>query len=351
MIYKSAAGLRFLLSVFMLCLLSVTLSAAGDANEKDPVPVIMHHIMDSNEFHVATKDGHHISVPLPVIIYNTEKGGLDVFMSSKVAHGHEYLGYSMQEGRVKSIDGAKIIDLSITKNVFSMLLSMVVLTVVLIAVRAAYKKRPGKAPKGLQSFIEPVVDFINKEVIIPNVGPRYKRFQTFLLACFFFILCNNLIGIIPFFPFSANLSGNISFTFTLAFFAFLMINLNGNKHYWKHIFAMPGVPKPVLLILTPVEILGIFLKPMVLMLRLFGNISGGHIAILSIVSLIFILGDYGNNLVGAGAGSVMAFLILIFVNAMELLVAFLQAYVFTLLTAIFIGAAVAEDHHHAEEHH
>jgi len=318
---------------------------------KDPVPMIMHHIMDANEFHIATLNGHHISIPLPVIVYNTATGKLDAFMSSRLAHGYEYNGYVMKEGRVKAVSGSQIYDFSITKNVFSMLLSLLILGFVLLSVKSAYTRRPGQAPRGLQGLIEPVIVFINEDIIQPNLGKNGPKFQIYLMTLFFFILCNNLIGLIPIFPFSANLSGNISFTFALALISFLMINLNGNKHYWQHIFAMPGVPKWVLLILTPVEILGIFLKPMVLMLRLFGNISGGHIAVLSIVSLVFILGEWGNSVAGAGVGGVMAFLILIFVNGMELLVSFLQAYVFTLLTAIFIGLAMADGHAEHVEHH
>lgn len=342
---------RFLLGIALILMGASAVAGPSGGDEKDPVPVIMHHIMDANQFHIITINGHHINFPLPVIVYNTATRSLDMFMSTKVAHGHEYKGYTMVDDRVKALDGAKIIDFSITKNVFSMFLSLLILTIILLSVKAAYVKRPGQAPRGLQGFIEPVIEFINKDIIEPNLGSNGPRFQIYLLALFFFILCNNLVGLVPIFPFSANMSGNISFTFALAFISFLMINLNGNKHYWHHVFAMPGVPKWVLVILTPVEILGVFLKPMVLMLRLFGNISGGHIAVLSIVSLIFILGDWGNNLIGAGVGSVMAFLILIFVNAIELLVSFLQAYVFTLLTAIFIGIATEEAHHVEEAHH
>ncbi|QQR98994.1 MAG: F0F1 ATP synthase subunit A [Sphingobacteriales bacterium] len=177
---------------------------------------------------------------------------------------------------------------------------------------------------------------------------KYEKFLPYLLSVFFFILINNLLGLVPFLG-GINSSGNISFTLVLAMCSLLLINLNGNKDYWTHVFAMPGVPKWVLVILTPIEILGVFLKPAVLMLRLFGNITGGHIAVLSIVSLIFIMGEMGEKMGGAAAGGFIAFPILLFVNAMELFVAFLQAYVFTLLTAIFIGAAV-EEHHHAEHH-
>jgi F-type H+-transporting ATPase subunit a len=194
-----------------------------------------------------------------------------------------------------------------------------------------------------------VIQYLIDDVLKPNLGKNYHKFLPYVLSVFFFILIINLIGLVPFFPGSANASGNIAFTFSLALISGLIINFNGSKDYWKHVFAMPGVPKVLWFILTPIELLGVFLKPIVLMLRLFGNITGGHIAVLSIASLIFILGEMGNSMGGAVAGGFMAIPILLFVNALELFVAFLQAYVFTLLTTIFLGMAM-EEHHHAEQH-
>ncbi len=327
---------------------------------------IMNHISDANQFHVATVSGKHIVIALPCILYRN--GKLSVFSSSRLEHDQEYDGYKLDEhsGRVvdaatgkrstnlgtyfTSHDSSKFLDFSITKNVFTSILGFIILAILLFAAKKAYTNRKGQAPKGLQSIIEPIVQFLVDDVIKPNIGPKYEKFVPFLLSIFFFILINNLIGLIPFFPGGSNVSGNIAFTMTLAVLAFLMININGSKSYWGHIFAMPGVPKWVLVILTPVEIVGIFIKPIALMLRLFGNITGGHIAILSIVSLIFIFGSLGKSIGGASLGGAMAIPIVLFVNAMELFVAFLQAYVFTLLTSIFIGAAL-EEHGHEHEHH
>ncbi|HNF48874.1 MAG TPA: F0F1 ATP synthase subunit A [Chitinophagales bacterium] len=327
---------------------------------------IMNHISDANQFHVATVSGKHFVIALPCILYRN--GKLSVFSSSRLEHDQEYDGYKLDEhsGRVvdavtgkrstnlgtyfTSHDSSKFLDFSITKNVFTSILGFIILAILLFAAKKAYTNRKGQAPKGLQSIIEPIVQFLVDDVIKPNIGPKYEKFVPFLLSIFFFILINNLIGLIPFFPGGANVSGNIAFTMTLAVLAFLMININGSKSYWGHIFAMPGVPKWVLVILTPVEIVGLFIKPIALMLRLFGNITGGHIAILSIVSLIFIFGSLGKSIGGASLGGAMAIPIVLFVNAMELFVAFLQAYVFTLLTSIFIGAAL-EEHEHEHEHH
>jgi F-type H+-transporting ATPase subunit a len=258
----------------------------------------------------------------------------------------------MEHGRVVDAQTGNrdtFFDFSITKNVFNMLLGFTILAIVFFTVKKAYDKRPGQAPRGLQGFMEVFIEFITEDIAKPNLGNKYESFLPYLIGLFFFILINNLLGLIPFLG-NINSSGNISFTLVLAVFSLILINVNGNKDYWKHIFAMPGVPKWVLIILVPVEVMGILIKPAVLMLRLFGNITGGHITILAIAGLIFIMGNLGTSVGGAAAGGLIAFPVLLFVNAMELFVAFLQAYVFTLLTAIFIGAAI-EEHHHAEEHH
>lgn len=330
-----------------------------DDVSSEVVEHIMTHVADANENHIATiKNGDyekHISLPLPCILYNKSTGKLSVFMSSKLHESHEgYEGYKMDEHTNRVVDAVTgtrntFYDFSITKNVFNMLLGFIILTIIFFVIKAAYVKNVGKAPSGIQSFFEPIIQFLIDEVAKPNLGSQYEKFLPYLICVFFFILINNLLGLVPFIG-GVNSSGNISFTLALAMCTLFLINLNGNKHYWQHIFAMPGVPKWVLIILTPIELLGVFLKPAVLMLRLFGNITGGHIAVLSIVSLIFIMGKMGTTIGGATAGGAIAIPILLFVNAMELFVAFLQAYVFTLLSAIFIGAAI-EDHHHAEEHH
>lgn len=319
----------------------------------DIVETILHHVSDANENHIGTIGDKHITMPLPCILINKETKKVTFIMSSAFHHAPngEIDGYKLVHGRVIDAKTEKrdtFYDMSITKNVFNMLLGFIILTIIFFSIKGAYVKRKGQAPKGIQSVFEPVIKFLVDEVAKPNIGPKYEKFMPYLLSVFFFILINNLLGLVPFLG-GINSSGNISFTLVLAMCSLLLINLNGNKDYWTHVFAMPGVPKWVLVILTPIEILGVFLKPAVLMLRLFGNITGGHIAVLSIVSLIFIMGEMGEKMGGAAAGGFIAFPILLFVNAMELFVAFLQAYVFTLLTAIFIGAAV-EEHHHAEHH-
>jgi F-type H+-transporting ATPase subunit a len=216
----------------------------------------------------------------------------------------------------------------------------------MLSVANGYKKRGVGAPKGLQSFIEPIIVFIRDDVAKANIGPKYERFMPYLLTVFFFILLNNLTGLIPIFPFGANVTGSISVTFALAAITFVITLIHGNRHYWGHILAMPGVPKPVLLILTPVEILGVFLRPAILMIRLFANITAGHIIVLSFFALIFIFGE-----INAGLGwgvSIFTLVFTIFMSMLELLVAFIQAFVFTFLSAMYFGAAVEGHDDHKE---
>jgi F-type H+-transporting ATPase subunit a len=244
---------------------------------------------------------------------------------------------------------ATLIDLSITKNVAVIFISGTLLVLIMLSVAKAYTRRKGMAPKGLQSLIEPLIIMIRDDVAKPSIGHKYERFMPYLLTVFFFIFLNNLLGLIPFFPGGANLTGNVSVTLTLATITFVIQLLNTNKNFWGHVLAMPGVPKPILLILTPIEILGVFLRPFVLMVRLFANITAGHIVALSFISMIFIFKEsFGTG--GAYGISVFSMLMYAFMGFLELLVAFLQAYVFTLLSAIYFGAAV-EEHHHEEAHH
>jgi F-type H+-transporting ATPase subunit a len=240
-------------------------------------------------------------------------------------------------------------DFSISKNVFSMLLAALLMIFLFTSIARAYKKRDGKAPKGLQSFMEPIILFMRDEVTKPAIGPKWERYFPFILSLFFFILINNIFGIIPFFPFSSNVTGNVSTTLALAVFTFIVVNLSGNKHYWEHIFWMPGVPVFVKPILAVIEFAGIFIKPFTLFIRLFANITAGHIIILSLVGLVWMFGNYGDSLVGSGVGGVVAFLFVGFINLLELFVAFLQAFIFALLSALYIGMAI-EEHHHDEHH-
>jgi F-type H+-transporting ATPase subunit a len=348
--FKSKALISFL-SMFLLATITVASEKAeeGDFNATD---MIMHHIADSHEFHIMGEGENSISLPLPIILISD--GGLDVFLSSKFHHGEEivttdkgsyelihdkiYYAGTYVEGEDGHGHGEMPLDFSITKNVFSMLMSAILILLIFGSVAKSYKKRPG-APKGLQSLIEPLIIFVRDEIAIPNIGEKkYMRFMPFLLTVFFFIWLNNLIGLVPFFPGSANLSGDISFTFTLAFMTLIVTNFSGNKDYWKHIFWMPGVPVPIKILLAPIEVISIFTKPFALMVRLFANITAGHIVVLSLISLVFIM-----KTALAGFASVP---LALFINVLELLVAFLQAFVFTLLSALFIGQAVAEHEHH-----
>ena len=331
--------------------------------EFDAAEVIMHHVKDSHEWHIlTTKDGHHVSVPLPVILIS-KHSGFHMFMSNKLAHGHSYKGFKIAhgtkmvpnkegemveklvEGKIVELDEhGKVVaaglplDFSITKNVFMMFLAVIILLVVFLNLARSYKKRGESAPRGMQGFLEPLVVFVEEDIAMPNIGERnYRRFMPYLLTVFFFILLQNLMGLIPFFPFGANVTGNIGLTMVLAVFTMLLTNLNGNKAYWRHIFMPPGIPLWLLPIMIPVELIGIFIKPFALMVRLFANITAGHIIILSLISLIFIF----KSAVAAVPSGIMV----LFMDMIELLVAFLQAYIFTLLSALFIGLAMPEHHH------
>ncbi len=324
----------------------------------DAGKLILEHIGDSYDWHIAGEGHNSISIPLPVILY-TDKG-LDIFMSSAFHHGTQDVTakntYRLEEGKIFIVNetGAvdeeatkKIMDFSITKNVASLLFGASLMLWMFLSIAKAYKKREGKAPKGLQSFLEPLILFVRDDVAKASIGPKYERYMPYLLTCFFFIFINNLLGLVPIFPGGANLTGNIAITMILAAITLLITIFSGNGHYWRHIFAMPGVPIPILIILTPIEIMGVFLKPFVLMIRLFANMTAGHIIALAFFSLIFIFGEMSP---GAGYGvSVVSVAFTVFMGMLELLVAFLQAYVFTLLSAIYFGAAV-EEHHHEHAH-
>jgi len=311
----------------------------------DPGASIMEHIGDSHDWHLFG----HVSMPLPVIIYSPGKG-LEMFSSSRFEHGHaSYNGYSLNEkNKIVAEEGHDFYDLSITKNVAALFFSLALMLWMFLSVAKSYSRRKGQAPKGMQSFMEPLILFVRDEIARPSIGEKkYMKFMPFLLTVFFFIWINNLLGLVPILPGGANLTGNIAVTMTLAVFTFLITLFVANKNYWHHIFAMPGVPVWVLFLLTPVEILGIFLRPFVLMIRLFANITAGHIIALSFFSLIFIFGEMNTGL-GFGV-SLLSVAFVVGMTMLELLVAFLQAYVFTLLTAIYFGAAVEEHHHDHEE--
>jgi F-type H+-transporting ATPase subunit a len=332
----------------------------GKEKEFNAGDMIFEHILDSHDWHLFS----HYSIPLPVILYHPDRG-FSFFMSSKFNHGHDaYKGYKIQyvvdkdgkkslapklvavdeHGEYDEKATAGIWDFSITKNVMSLLISLGVMLWIFLSIAKAYRKNALQAPKGKQSFFEPLIIFVRDDIakaVIPN--GKHNKFLPFLLTVFFFIWINNMMGLIPIFPGGVNLTGSISITLVLALITFIITTFSGNKHYWRHIVAMPGVPIGVLIILTPIEILSMFLKPFVLMVRLFANITAGHIIALSFFGLIFIFGEMN---AGAGFGvSVLSVAFTVFMMVLELLVAFLQAYVFALLSAIYFGAAVEEAHH------
>ncbi len=328
-------------------------AAHGDAEaaEFNAGQLIMGHVVDDHSWHIAGD----FAIPLPVIIYDTQRG-LQMFSSGRFEHGHAaYNGYMLHDGKIVAVDAAgnvdeaasaNIWDISITKNTLAIFMVVALMLVVFISVAGSYKARTGMAPKGLQSLLEPIILFVRDDVAKSSIGPEYARFMPFLLTQFFLILFANLLGLVPVFPGGANVTGSIAVTFTLALFTFVVVTFNGNKHYWHHILAMPGVPAWVLIILTPVEILGMFLKPFVLMIRLFANITGGHIIVMSFFSLIFVFG-VSSPVAGYGV-SIVSVAFTIFMNLLEMLVAFIQAYVFTFLTALYLGAAVEQSHEHKE---
>jgi len=330
---------------------TATATGHGEADEPfDPSTFIMDHIADSHEWHLWTKkNGDPVAVYLPVILYSREKG-LDVFSSRKLAHGDTYDGYRIEEeGDLKGIivsvneeghaDEANIpLDFSITKAVIGLLFSCIIGLWLFLSLSRSYKKTGISHPRGIQSFLEPIILFVRDDIAISNIGiHKYEKYMPYLLTVFFFILINNLMGLIPFPPpFGANVTGNIAVTFVLAFFTFIITQFSGNKNYWKHIFATPGVPFWLLPVMVPVELIGIISKPFALMIRLFANITAGHIIVLSLICLIFIFKSV--------AVAPVSILFVIFMDCLELLVAFLQAYVFTLLSALFISLAVQEHH-------
>ena len=314
--------------------------------------MIMHHIGDANAFHLVGD----IYIPLPVIIYNKTEGSWFTGLSTEFDldhHGNstnEVRGFHMHHGRVLPInEKTAIIDFSITKNVFTMLLSSLLLIVIFTTVAKGYRRREGQAPKGIQGFFEPIVIFIRDQVARPYLGNKTDAYMPFLLTLFFFIWCLNLLGLIPIFPGSANVTGNIMVCAALALIILVVILVRANKDYWKHIL-MPDVPLLLYPIVVPIEVIGIFTKPFALMVRLFANIAAGHIIILSLVSLVFIFGNSGESLSGGITGGLVTTAFGLFMNVMELLVAAIQAFIFTNLSAVFIGLAIEDHHEHAEQH-
>ena len=370
------------LFVAVFSVFSMLVSAQEEGHEQpkklfDANEVIFGHIMDAHEFHFFSYKSrdekvHHATIPLPVILYSPQKG-FSFFMSSKFHHGHSvYKGYELltdekiaeskldpkvfTASQIVAVDNnneidpnIKVYDFSLTRNVVQMMIALAILVWIMISIAKRYKKGEGvvSAPTGMQNAMETVINFVQDEVAKPNLGHKYRKYLPYLLTLFFFILINNVFGLIPG---SANVTGNIAFTMLLALISFVVIMFSTNKHYWTHIFN-PPVPLGVKFILVPVEILGIFTKPFALMIRLFANMVAGHILIICLISLIFILGAL-NKYIGIGF-SPLSIGFTVFIYFIEILVALLQAYIFTTLTAVFIGQAFEGGHddvnHHTDE--
>ena len=323
---------------------------------------IIEHVSDAYDWHVVSFGHTHISIPLPIILYSKYPelhGGksFHVFMSTKFHHATaDYLGFRIShskefEGKIVELDATgteigKPLDFSVTKVVAEILLTVIILLWVFISMAEKATRTRDKAPSGIQNLLEPVILFVRDQVARPTIGDKkYEKYMPFLLTLFFFILLENIIGLIPFPPFGANVTGNISVTMVLALFTFVITTFSGNKHYWKEIY-QPDVPwwlKFPIPLMPIVELTGVITKPFVLMVRLFANMMAGHMIITVFVSLIFLFG----SLMGTGAGlgfSPLSIPFSVFIMLLDVLVSFIQAYVFTLLSSLYIGMATAEHH-------
>lgn len=323
----------------LLFILALPLGAtAQEGEELNMQEFIFGHIADSHEWHITEINGKEISIPLPCIVFDD---GVHVFMSNKM----EEHGYTLNENgkMVNKVTGKRPFDMSITKNVLGLMIDSLILVVLILLCARWYRKHDvlKETPTGIAALLEPVIMMINDDVIKDAVGPKHEKFAPYLLTVFFFILINNLMGIVPFFPGGANITGNIAVTMVLAMFTFLMVNLFGNKHYYKDIF-WPDVPLflKAIPIMPTIEVVGTLTKPFSLMVRLFANMLAGHIMILCAVGVIFLTAKMGPVI--NGSLSIVAVLFGIFLNCLELLVSFIQAYVFTMLSALFIGMAHKE---------
>ncbi len=362
--------LKYILtSVLLLTVMGFQPLAAENAHEAQPEKelnvkeLILDHLADAYEWHLTSFGDTHVSIPLPIIVKG-ETSGWHFFMSSKFHHGHEaYEGfYIAQEGKYrgkiveKNASGEEIRpwDISLTKNASSLIISSTLLIIIILSVSKWYRRQAKtgekKAPKGFVGFMEMFIMSVQDDIIKPCVGKNYRKFSPYLLTVFFFILFNNLLGLIPLFPGGANVTGNIAVTLVLAVFTFFTVNLFGSKEYWKEVF-WPDVPtwlKVPIPIMPAIELVGVFTKPFALMIRLFANILAGHSIVLGLTCLIFVTANLGAVI--NSSMTVVSVLLTIFISLVEILVAYIQAYVFTMLSAVFIGLAQIEPHHHAEKH-
>jgi F-type H+-transporting ATPase subunit a len=320
---------------------------------------INHHVLDAHEF-TFTEDevtGKHYGFSLPIILLDN---GLQIFSSSKFEHGEavaesngNFYKINHHDGKIYKTDASgtitedektgfptnvRPIDFSITKTVFSIIIAAILMFLIFTGLAKSYSKNEGIA-SGAGRIFEPVVLYIRDEIAIPNIGEKhYKKYMSYLLTIFFFVLFLNIFGLMPF---GINVTGNLTITFSLAILTFLITNLTANKNYWGHIFWMPGVPKVMRIVLAPIELLGVFIKPFSLMIRLYANIFAGHIVLMSIIGLMFIFKSW--------LGSSLSFGLSFVLSILEILVAFLQAYIFTMLSALYFGSA-KEEHGHEEVH-
>ena len=327
---------KFLLTL-LICFSSNFLVLSADKAEGEDFnmgEMIMHHVLDDYQYEIM----HGLVIPLPVILY-TEKNGLLIFSSSNLFDDDHvpleegYNGFKYYHGKLKPIDqDASFVDLSITKNVAFLILTATLMILVFLSVAKGYSKK-NSAPKGIQALFEPVIIFVRDDIVKPNIGENYEKYLPYMLTLFFFIFFGNVLGLMPG---AANLTGNIAVTLSLALFTFLITNFSGNKHYWKHIFWTPGIPIIMRVIILPIELIGVFSKPISLMIRLFAAITAGHIVLLSFIGLIFIFQSY---FVG-----VMSALFVVGLNLVELMVAGIQAYVFTMFSSVYIGLATEDGH-------
>ncbi|MEC7877747.1 MAG: F0F1 ATP synthase subunit A [Bacteroidota bacterium] len=330
----------FILIYFLLFFVPINVFAveSSESNDKDKLDIggmIMHHILDDYQYEIM----HGVVIPLPIILY-TDNEGLIIFSSSNLFdENHEpikegYRGFYYDHGHIAPVDKSlSYIDFSITKNVFFLFLNASLMLFVFLSVASKYRNKK-TTPKGIQSLFEPIIIFIRDDIVKPNIGEKYERYLPYMLTLFFFIFFGNVLGL---FPAAANLTGNIAVTMVLALLTFLITNFSGNLNYWKHIFWTPNVPNVMRIIILPIEIIGVFTKPFSLMIRLFVAITAGHIVLLSFIGMTFIFGSY---FVG-----VMSSLFAVALNIIELLVAGIQAYVFTMFSSVYIGLAVEEGHH------
>jgi F-type H+-transporting ATPase subunit a len=354
-----ALGLAIFFSMSALAATEISPKDGEDGESFDPKEMIMHHVKDAYGFHLWHFGEEPLAISLPVILWT--ENGFTSFSSGEFHHDyhgeviveenggkfvnfHEKV-YQLDEGATEVVvdseghpaNASMPIDISITRNVLMLFFSAFLLIVLFTSAARRYKKSDDNVPTGIAGFLEPLIVFVRDEIGIPMIGEKkYKRYMPYLLTVFFFIWINNIFGLIPIFN-GANLSGNIAFTMVLAVITFIITTFSGNKNYWKHIFWMPGVPVPMKIFLMPIEIIGMFVKPISLMIRLFANITAGHIIVLALMSLIFVFESV--------AVAPISVLFSLFIGVIEIIVTAIQAYIFTVLSALYFGMATEEAHH------